>query len=430
MSSWTRCSSERAAIIGLAAALLAGCSHAPRRVEPRWDGDGTRPLRVAMFPVHDLAGAPDGAEPLTQALEEAFAHAGVEIVSEAAAESSLGRRRFRWVGGLDAAAARAVREDLGVDAVVLTALEAYAPGPAPLLSVSVRLVSVAAEPRILWADGFSKSGDDWRGLLGIGAVKDPGKLRRRAASALGRSLARFLRRAPAEARCPPAKPFDPRLVHETPLRPGRLRVAVLPFLNRTNHENAGEVLALEFLGQLAAADRFEVLDPGIVRTVLLEQRIIIRGGVSFDEATRVLDALDADLVLSGEVRDFEQAAGLQGTPRVEFTARLMDRDRNVVWQSLSQASGVDAVSLFDFGTVRTATGLACRMAAGVVTRLRAIAPEATAGAQGRRPRRRTARARSGALAPPCRLAQRLRAGGAGTGPIAPNSVGNHRRFRA
>ena len=119
--------------------------------------------------------------PISTALEEAFARAGLDILSERTAESSLGARRFRWVGGLDSAAAQGVREDLGVDAVMITAIEAYAPGPPPLLSISVRLVSVEAEPRILWAGGFSKTGDDSRGLLGIGAITDP-----REASAAGR----------------------------------------------------------------------------------------------------------------------------------------------------------------------------------------------------------------------------------------------------
>jgi TolB-like protein len=361
-----------------------------------------------MFPVHDLAGAPEAAPLLTAALEAAFAQAGLEIVSELATEASLGKHRFRWVGGLDSAAARAVREDLGVDAVLLTAVEAYVPGPPPLLSLSVRLVSVADEPRILWVDGFSRSGDDSRGLLGMGAISDPQKLQKRAASELARSLARFLRREPAKPRCAPAGSFAPQLVHRTPFGSSdRQRIAVLPFLNRTNHENAGEVLALEFLGQLARSSRFEVLDPGAVRSVLLERRIIIRGGVSFDEATSVLDALDADVVLSGEVRDFEQVAGAAGTPRVEFTVRLMDRDQNVVWQSVSQNGGDDAVGLFDFGTVRTVTGLACRMAASVVKDLAAV-PQATA-ARGRRPGRRTSGARTGALALSFRAAQRLRA---------------------
>ena len=102
---------------------------------------------------------------------------------------------------------------------------------------------------------------------------------------------------------------------------------LLPFLNRTSHENAGEVLALEFLGELAGSDRFEVVDPGVVRSVLLERRIVIRGGISFDEATSMLDTLDADVVLSGEVRDFEQVAGEHGLSRGRVH-RPADRPRS------------------------------------------------------------------------------------------------------
>jgi hypothetical protein len=244
----------------------------------------------------------------------------------------------------------------------------------------------------------------------MGAIGDAEKLQRVAASELGRSLKGFLGAdGPRRPSCEPARAFAPRLVHSEPLEPGpRRRVAVLPFLNRTNRDAAGEVLALHFLAQLAGSDRFEVIDAGVVRSVLLERRILIRGGVSFDEATSLLDVLRADLVLSGEVRDLEQL-GAGGLPRVDFTARLIDAERNVVWQSVSQNGGGDAVTLFDFGKVRTASGLACRMAAGVVKAMEAVAPTSVAAADGRRPRRRRSPDAAGAIALPLRPAQRLRA---------------------
>jgi hypothetical protein len=370
MSSSSRWSGERAVLAAAAVSMVVACSHA----RPLQGREGARPLRVAMFPPHDLAGAPEAALPVTRALEEAFARAGLEVVSGVATESSLGKHRVRWVGGVDSAAAQAIREDLGVDAVVVTAVQDYAAGPAPQLSMSVRLVSVAGDPRILWVGRFSRSGEESRGLLGLGAIGDLKKLQRIAASELGRSLEGFLRGDPArEARCKSSGVFAPRLVHRQPFVSGeRPRIAVLPFLNRTSHENAGEVLALEFIGQLAAAGRFEVVDPGVVRSVLLANRIVIRGGVSFDEATSLLEALDADLVLSGEVTDFEEAGGRGGVPSVQFTARFLDRGENVVWQSLSRNTGSDAVRLFDFGAVRTTSALACRMISGIVAELAAI----------------------------------------------------------
>jgi hypothetical protein len=322
-----------------------------------------------MFPPEDLAGAPGAAAPVAVAIEEAFARSGLEVVSDVTTEAVLARNRIRYVGGIDAQAAEAVRLELGVDAVLITTLEAYDTTPPLLLSVSVRLVSVTGEPRILWIDAFSRSGDDSRGLLGLGGIDDPGKLKRAAAAKLARSLTAYLRDGRVRgARCAGEKTFAPKSIHRSNVpAEGRLRVAVLPFLNRTKFENGGEIVAREFLGQLGGSPRFEVVDPGVVRAALLRQRIILRGGVSLEDARRVLDELSADLVLSGEVHDLAQSTRGGGAPRAEFTALFLDRGGNIMWQSRSRNTGSDAIWMFDFGAVRTAVDLVCRMAAGVVS---------------------------------------------------------------
>jgi TolB-like protein len=325
-----------------------------------------------MFPPEDLAGAPGAMTPVAVAIEEALARTGLEVVSDVATEAVLARNRIRYVGGVDAEAADVVRRELGVDAVLITSLEAYDPAPPLLLSVSARLVAVTGAPRVLWIDAFSRAGTESRGLLGLGGVNQMSELQRRAASALARSLSAFLRDGRVRgARCAGEKTFAPRTVHRSSVSlDGTLRVAVLPFVNETKLENGGEIVTREFLGQLAGAARFEVIDPGVVRAALLKQRIVLREGVSLEDARRVLDALGADLVLSGEVHELAQSPRGGDAPRAEFTVLLLDGGGNVVWQSRSRNTGADGVWLFDFGAVRTAVDLVCRMAAGVVSQLR------------------------------------------------------------
>ncbi len=83
-------------------------------------------------------------------------------------------------------------------------------------------------------------------------------------------------------------------------------IAVLPFVNETRRRGAGEILALEFAWQLANADGFRVVEPGIVRDELLRRRIVMEDGVSLDQARTVSVTLDADLVMAGYVFDFEE----------------------------------------------------------------------------------------------------------------------------
>jgi heptaprenylglyceryl phosphate synthase len=51
-----------------------------------------------------------------------------------------------------------------------------------------------------------------------------------------------------------------------------------------------------------------VLDPGEVRSALLDYRIIMAGGISIDLARSMLTMLRADLVVAGRVRSYDDEA--------------------------------------------------------------------------------------------------------------------------
>ncbi len=140
-------------------------------------------------------------------------------------------------------------------------------------------------------------------------------------------------------------------------------IAVLPFVNETRRRGAGEVLALEFAWQLANADGFRLVEPGVVRDELLRRRVVMEDGVSLDQARTISVTLDADLVLAGYVFDFDDG----GTPVSNFTAMVIDRKTGrVVWRSTSFDRGNDSEMLFGVGRVSTAALLTCRMAREVV----------------------------------------------------------------
>ncbi|NNG47880.1 MAG: hypothetical protein HKM86_12325, partial [Deltaproteobacteria bacterium] len=61
-------------------------------------------------------------------------------------------------------------------------------------------------------------------------------------------------------------------------------MAVVPFYNRTLRKNAGEIMALQFANQLGELGVFSVLDPGEVRTKLLDLRIVQEDGLSLVNA--------------------------------------------------------------------------------------------------------------------------------------------------
>ena len=184
------------------------------------------------------------------------------------------------------------------------------------------------------------------------------------------SLALYLGgKGPSATACPGGGRFGPKALFRSPLLDaGRIAsVAVLPFVNETQWRNAGDVIALQFVRQLEASGRFHAVEPGVLRDELLRFRIVMEGGVALDSARIVLDLVQADLVLAGYVREYEDAAGPGAAPRLQITALLLERKNNeVVWESTSYSQGDAGVFFFDAGLVRTMPGLACRMVASAV----------------------------------------------------------------
>jgi hypothetical protein len=321
------------------------------------------PKPLALLPVANLSGAPAPLAELQAGVEVALQMAKIPLVSGTAVEEFLARHRMRSTADISADAARAAGEELGVSGVILTTLAGYSGSYPPVESIVMRLVAADSSAGIQWIDQVARTGDESPGLFDTGVVRDVRTLQRQVLAELGASLARALAgngpRAPA---CQGGSRFAPREQFRSPhLEASRVyTVAVLPFVNETNRRGAGDLLALLFAAQLEASGRFRAVEPGVVREQLLQFRIVMENGVSLDTARVVLELVQADFVVAGYLREYEDPAG--GVPSVQFTTLWLDRSNNeVVWESTSSARGDEGVFFFDVGRVTTALGLSCRL---------------------------------------------------------------------
>jgi hypothetical protein len=345
-------------------ATLAGCRHtAPA---------ATVPFRVALFPVQNLAGNAAPVHPLTDALQSALEQRGLDVVSRRELDDVLARNRIRFTAGLDRPSAKLLREELGVEGVVIPLLEQYEPGKPPRVTVGMRMVATHEIPTVLWADTVARTGDDSPGLLATGSVEKVSDLEAQVVSAAADAIGRWVKtRAPGDS-CGRSARFSPRRAFRAPILDdvGRRTVAVLPFGNQTARRDADEVVLAEVLAQLVRNGSFEVLDPGVVREQILERRLIIEGGVSIDRAMTMLELLQADLVVSGDVRTFSSQSGTGLPPAVEFSMYAIDgATAELVWSSRSANAGEDGVFFFGAGRVRSASALSCLMARGIADRM-------------------------------------------------------------
>lgn len=331
---------------------------------------------VAVYPFENYNLRPVPVREIRESYMNKLKSAGLEILPEDVLEKFMARHRIRHTGGVTRVISEALREETGAEGLVITALEFYDDGPPPIIAMTSRLVSTGKDPEILWMQSVGLSGDDARGLLDLGRIKDPGVLRNKAEQILSDSLHDYL----AEWREPGPreveKRFSPKVAYRSPLvyPERRYTVAVVPFFNRSQRDYAGEIMTLQFVEKLRERKRFEVLDPGEVRQRLLGYRIIMYDGLSLGDADLLFEFLDVDLIVTGNVLDYQDAPRGAGKPKVDFSAVMIEREsREVVWSSKNYNQGDDQVFFFDWGKMRTANAMASGMVRAVVDEM--VRPE-------------------------------------------------------
>lgn len=357
----------------LALLACAACAARHGAVWPgHWDED--EPVRVAVLPPDNLAGRAAPERRIVALAEAALAREGIDVVAGAIVDEFLARHRIRDTSGLPEDVAKAARDELGVSGVLVTSIVLHSDGPPPRFGVIARLLSAADEPEILWMDGFGRTGDDAPGLLGLGRVAKVSTLEKEAFETLADSLGDFLRNGRRRPRCRSSGRFAPAIAFRSPAlgRKDSLSIAVLPFVNESGRQAAGQIVSLQMARQLLAKDRVQVVEPGTLRQQMLEYRLTAEGGASLDTIRLLANVIPVDLVVGGVVRDYLD----EGTPVVGFTIVAIDpRSEEVVWESTSFSRGDDAVTLFGHGLVSTTEGLTCRMARTVVDGMLRQRPE-------------------------------------------------------
>jgi hypothetical protein len=331
---------------------------------------------IALLPLENLSGSPAPLEEIGGLLRGQLEERAVALLPAGELEAFMERHRVRYVGGLARETNRALVEETAARATLVTALTHYEASPPPKVALISRLVAAGEEPLIEWMEVVQLAGDQRPGLLGTRRVDDLVVLRERALARLADSLARRLGSGrPEVARGGGRGRFKPRTAYRSPAGPGaagpRLRVAVLPFAHAgPGGPEAGGIVALHVLHRLIRRGDLDLVEPGVLRDVLLEGRVIQEGGLSLAQADLLRALLEVDLLVTGAVMDYLDPVGPEGVPVVAFSMRAIDTaTRQVVFSSISHNRGDDGVFFFDLGRVHTAHALASEMAHAVAASL-------------------------------------------------------------
>ncbi|MBI2216918.1 MAG: hypothetical protein HYU51_06430 [Candidatus Rokubacteria bacterium] len=359
------------ALLASVALYASGCAAVPMLAgtEPRVQ---SVPYRIAVFPVENLSGRAAPLGDIRGLLVDRLAAHGLATVDDQTLEQVLSRHRVRYTAGVERELAKALKEETGAGAVLVPSLEHYDDVTPPRVAVFARLVSTGDDPRVLHVAGAGVAGDEAPGLLGMGLVDDPRALLTRVVDSLATSLAAREPGAeshPTGARAP-AK-FAPKIAYRSAALDARrtYSVAVVPFFNKSARKYAGEIVSLHMIRSLMASGRLAVVEPGVVRAELLRSRVIMTDGISLSDTDTILNAVDADLVLNGEVLEYREPRG-SGSPRVDFSVLVIERTtRRVVYSASSHNAGDDRVFFFDWGRVATGHALTAQMSRAVTERM-------------------------------------------------------------
>jgi hypothetical protein len=322
-------------------------------------------LKIAAFPVLNLSGVAAPIGSLNKLVIDNLKASGLNLIESDVVDRVIARHRIRYLGGLSRPTARALQKEAGADAVLITALEFYSDIPPPKIALMSRLISTGQSPRILWMNGVGLAGDDSRGLLDLYLIEDPRILMEKAVYKLTGSLANYVSGDSDWTESQGARrTFRPKVAFRSPIIDPDMNytLAVIPFFNLSERKSAGEFLALHFIRQLREFGNFRVIEPGVIRQSLLDLRVIMADGISLANTDLVFKRLNADLILSGRVLDYQDYQGAEGTPKVDFAAQIIERkSREVVWIVKSYDAGDEGVFFFDWGKVNTAYTMTAQM---------------------------------------------------------------------
>lgn len=347
--------------------ILAGCAEIDRTVvHGTFDSSReAQSFRIALFPIHNISASRAPLKEIRRLLTDEMVRRGLHILDDDVIEEFFLRHGIRYSGGISQAKAAALREETDVEAILITSLELFSDISPPKTALSARLIATEDSQTLLWTYSLGLAGDDAPGPLGIFMIDTSHELMKEAAKRISESLARYLTGKKSEDKSLRAeKRFRPRSFYRSSVitMDKMYRIAVLPFYNVSERKYAGEIMQLHFINQLQKMPNFSVIEPGEIRKTLLAKRVFMDDGLSLANADVVFNRLGADLLLTGNVLDYQDYQGTTGKPKVDFSAQIIERkSREFMWASKSCNEGDDGVFLFDLGKVNTAHAMADRM---------------------------------------------------------------------
>ncbi|MEW6570409.1 MAG: CsgG/HfaB family protein [Nitrospirota bacterium] len=300
--------------------------------------------RIAIFPFENFSEDRDALtyvmHLITNKLDKKF-----DILDEDRLDEFLLKERIRSTGYVSTDIAGKLREELNVEAILIGSINTFEKGDSPTVGFSARLVR-SSDGKILWANHAAANGEDFTTILNLGRITDIGKLTSKVLDELLHSFSVV----------PPAKETE-----------STFRIAVMPFQNETSSSNVGKIATNLFIVELFKSGKFEPIEFGEVRRLIVDLRVREKGEINFKNIEAISDSSGVDGILVGTVEIYNEGLDNAAPPEVSISARLIDaRKGRIIWSDFNEFKGDEDIVVLDWGRIRSVENAAYKAVTALV----------------------------------------------------------------
>lgn len=310
---------------------------------------GGGPADIAFLPFDNYSKDIKARGKVVAALKAKLEEQGLRVLDEKAVSAFLCREQVRYNGYIPGEMARKLHDEFQVRSIITGSLISFSSGDDTHIGLVARVIDTATGV-IAWADYAFVSGTDITSILGLGRVRNADKL---VPKVIDRLLSSF-RVAPAARGSGTA-----------------VRVAVIPFQNKTRFDGAGMVAMYMFMAELLKQASFEPIEFGDVRKKIIDLQVRSNGEIDHERLTELSKALNADTVLVGTVERYPSASDASASSNIAMTARLLDAGTNrILWYNTFQLSSEKNIIAFEWGEKEPADKVAYSVVSSMVKNMK------------------------------------------------------------
>jgi TolB-like protein len=304
--------------------------------------------RVALLTLENLSDNKNALKHVMPVLLGQLEKKGLEVVDEDSLNNFLCKERVRATGYVSKELAGKIKKEFKAKNIVAGSIISFSTGENPKFGILARLID-SSDGGILWADYASATGDDFVTIFGLGKVRTIFSLIPRVMDKLFAS-------------------FSIEGLHRE-IEPS-YRVAVMPFQNDSDFKNAGIIAMYMFTIELLKNQKFEPIEYGNIRNLIVSLRIRNRGDLNYKNISAFSEQLGASGILLGVVDNYKNGMAVSSSPKVGMSARLLDgRTNKILWYNSHQLSGEENIIVFDWGRIRSVHTVASKVASNLVKKM-------------------------------------------------------------